>query len=327
MDASFNQGLYYKHSGRFSAVGALIALLIGLIAGVICGWLYAWLIHWNPFVYINAVGAFGFGAITGLATEQSLESHRCRNVPITGFVALLAALVSYYISWAVWLHALNHASTFAFLLDPAGMWMTILKVNEAGAWTLHGSVVKGFSLWVAWGVEAACILGFAVYTAVHSMQEAAYCEGCDRFAKAREGVCFVAAGKAPPMEEKAAFKIYRKALKQHAAELKQHLESKDLPYLEQLGAVQPDAIAWYQLDLVSCPKCNMTNSLRVVQVRRKIEGKKIKNDTEQSQVFRQLLLSSTESDNIKKLGEKLPPLVPKLLERLSKSQKAAAGGK
>lgn len=324
MDVAFNQGLYYKHSGKFSAGGALIALLVGLVVGLICSWLYAWLIHWNPFIYINFLAVFAFGAIVGFATEQSLESHKCRTVPVTGLVAFLAALLSYYASWAIWLHAVTHISTFAFLLSPRGMWATVLEANAVGSWSLRGSVVKGLSLWVVWGLEAACLLGFAVYTAVHSMQEATYCEGCDRFAKPREGVGFVAAGKAPPMEDKAAFKTYCKSFKQHAAEVKQHLESKDLPYLEQLGAVQEDAIAWYQLDLVSCPQCNMTNTLRVMQVRRKIEGKKVKNETEESEVFRQLLLSATEADSVKKLAEKLVPLMPKLLEKVSKTQKAAA---
>jgi len=324
MDVAFNQGLYYKHSGRFSTGGILIAFLVGLIVGLICGWLYAWLIHWNPFIYINFLAVFAFGAIVGFATEQSLESHKCRNVPVTGLTALLAALISYYTSWAIWLHAVSHLSTFAFLLSPRAMWMTILMVNEVGTWSLRGSVVKGLSLWVIWGLEAVCLLGFALYTAVHSMQEATYCEGCDRFAKLREGACFVAAGKAPSIEDKAAFKSYCKSFKQHAAEVKQHLESKDLLYVEQLGAVQEDAIAWYQLNLVTCPQCNMTNTLRVMQVRKKIEGKKVKKETEESEVFRQLLLSSTEADNVKRLGEKLVPLMPKLLENLSKAEKAAS---
>src|SRR5260370_35629954 len=149
MDAAFGPELYYKHSGKFFAGGVLIALFIGLLVGLPCAWLYAWLIHWNPFIYIDALASFGFGAIIGVATESSLESHKCRNVPIAGLTALLVVLIAYYVSWAVWLHALRGLSTTALLLHPGNMWKIILDVNEHGAWTLRGSVVNGNPEWNA----------------------------------------------------------------------------------------------------------------------------------------------------------------------------------
>jgi len=328
MDAAFGPGLYYKHSGKFFAGGVLVALFIGLLVGLPCAWLYAWLIHWNPFIYIDALASFGFGAMIGVATESSLESHKCRNLPIAGMTALLVVLIAYYVSWAVWLHALLHLPTIPLLLHPAEMWQTILEVNKVGAWTLRGSVVNGIPLWIAWGVEAVFILGSAVFTAVQAMQQATFCEGCDLFAKSTTGICFAGAGQAPPPAEKAAFKSYQKDLKQHAAELKQHLENKDFSYAEQLGAVQPDSIAWYRFDLVSCPQCSMTNSLRVLLVQNKIEGKKVKQETTETEVLRQLLLSSNEADSLRKLGEKLVPMLPKLAEqRAARAQKAAAAAK
>ena len=305
--------------------GLLVAVFIGLLVGLPCAWLYAWLIHWNPIIYIDVLASFGFGAIIGMAIESSLESHKCRNVPIAGLAAFLVVVVSYYVSWAVWLHALLQLPTVALILHPAAMWEAILAVNEVGAWSLRGDVVKGIPLWIAWGLEAACIIGIAVYTAVKTMQQATYCEGCDQFAKLAKGVCFAGAGTAPPIEEKAAFKSYCKGLKQHAAELKQHLETKDFSYVEQLGAVQPGAIAWYKFDLVSCPQCNMTHTLRVTQLQNKIEGKKVKSETTESEVLRQLLLSFTEADTLKKLGQKLVPMLPKLVtEKAAEAKKAAA---
>src|SRR5260370_7962 len=327
MDTSFGPGLYYKHSGKFFAGGALVAILVGLLVGLPCAWLYAWLIHWNPFIYIDALAALGFGGIIGIVIESSLESHKCRSVPVAGLAALLVVLVAYYVSWAVWLHALLDIPSTALMLHPAAMWQNILFVNEHGAWRLRGSdLVTGIPLWIAWGLEAAFIVGAAVLTAVSSMQQASYCEGCDRFAKLSKGVCYTGAGKAPAIEEKAAFKSYLKGLKQHASELKPHLEVKDFSYVEQLGAVQPEAIAWYQFDLTSCPQCNMTNTLRVTQVQSKIEGKKIKSETTQSEVLRQLLLSSTEADVLRKLGEKLLPTLPTLVAERAQAQKAAAAG-
>jgi hypothetical protein len=326
VDASFGPKLYYQHSGQFSAAGLVIAFVRGLIVGLFCAWLYAWLDHWNPFVYINLFASLAFGALVGLAAESALASHKCRNVPLTGLVAFLAILVPYYVSWAVWLRALLDVSTITLLLHPATMWQVILEVNEKGASTLRGSVVNGVPLWIVWILEAVFIMGAAVLTAVQAIQQTTYCESCDRFATPSPAACFTGAGHAPPIAEKAAFDSYQKGLKQHAAELKLHLENKDLAYLEQLGAVEPDAIAWYQFDLVSCPQCSMTNTLRVQLVQNKIEGKKVKNEVTYTEVLRQLLLSSTETEALKKLGEKLVPTLPRLVQqRARQAQKAAAG--
>lgn len=323
MDTSLGSGLYYKHSGRFFAGGLLVAILVGLLVGLPCGWIYAWLIHWNPFIYIDVLASLGFGAVVGATIETSLESHKCRSVPVAGLAAFLVISVSYYVSWGVWLHALLDLPSIPLILHPAAMWQAILAVNEQGAWSLRGGVVKGIPLWICWALEAVCIIGTAVWTAVSSMQQACFCENCDRFAKLNKGVCFAAAGNAPPIEEKAAIKIYIKGLKQHASELKQHMEAKDISYIEQLGAVSPGAIAWYQFDLVSCPQCNMTHTLRVIQLQSKIEGKKVKNEATQTEVLRQLLLTSTEADNLKKLGEKLVPTLPRLVAERAKAAAAA----
>ena len=60
----------------------------------------------------------------------------------------------------------------------------------------------------------------------------------------------------------------------------------------------------------------------------KIEGKKVKQETTETEVLRQLLLSSNEADSLRKLGEKLVPMLPKLAEqRAARAQKAAAAAK
>ena len=310
MDASFSPGLYYRHSGKFSVGGVLVAIGLGLLVGLPCAWLYALLIRWNPFVYINILAGLGFGLVISLVIDSSLKSHKCRSVPIAGLAVLVSVLVSYYASWAVWLHLATQLPTTELLLHPLGMWKVILLVNDVGTWNLRGDVVKGIPLWIVWCGEAAIIIGFAVYIAVQSMQESTYCEGCDRLAVLTKGVCLSGAGAAPPIQEKAAVKSYRNGLKSQADELKQHLELKDIPYVEKLGGVQPDAIAWYEFDLASCPQCNMTNTLSLSQVQSTGQGKKGKEKITKRRVLHHLLLSSTEADSIRKLNEKLSCSAP-----------------
>src|SRR5579872_669290 len=103
MTDSFGQELYYRHSGRFSTAGVLIALLVGLAVGLPCAWLYAWLIHWNPFLYFNVVASILFGAVIGASVETALEKYQCRNSWVAGLAACVVVLIAYYVSWAVWL--------------------------------------------------------------------------------------------------------------------------------------------------------------------------------------------------------------------------------
>lgn len=304
MDTSYSSGIYYRHSGKFALGGVLLAIGFGLIVGVACAWLYAWLVHWDPIVYINVLACIGFSLVVGMVVSSTLQSHKCRNAVVAGSATFLVALISFYASWLVWLHALTDISTSALLQHPAEMWRLILYVNEKGAWSVRGDVVNGIPLWIVWSCEAVCILGLPVFTVVHNMQEATYCELCDRYAKREKAVCSVKAGTAPSVQDKKALKSYLGGLKAHAAELKQHVEMKDFAYLEQLGAVQPGTIAWYDFDVASCPQCNMTNTLSVAQ-RQRVEVKKGKPKTSQRNVLRRLLLSATEADTIRKIKEKL----------------------
>lgn len=301
-----SEHLYYRHSGSFSLSGAFFSLCIGLLAGAPMAWLYARFIHWDPFIYFNALACCLFGALVGGVSEQCLISFKCRNVVMAFLVAMLAALGSYYLSWAVWLHTVINKVSITEFLRPAYMLGGMLAVNEHGVWTYHGSDVKGVMLWGLWVAEAGVMLGCACYFATHEMLESTFCEGCETWAKEQKGTCTVAAP-TPPVEELSKIKGYRsfiKGLKAHAAELKQRLENKDLAYLEQLGPVPPGAIAWYRFDLNSCPKCSMTNTLRVTQLRHKVEGKKVRRDTEDKEVLRQLRLSSGEVEALRKLGQK-----------------------
>ncbi len=48
----------------------------------------------------------------------------------------------------------------------------------------------------------------------------------------------------------------------------------------------------------------MTHTLRVTRLTRKVEGKKVRTQTDDKEVLRQLLLSSTEAETLRKLGQK-----------------------
>ena len=66
-------GLYYKHSGKFSVGGAIYALVLGSVVLCFCAFFYAYLILYLPFVYINALITVGFGCLVGFTCATLLK--------------------------------------------------------------------------------------------------------------------------------------------------------------------------------------------------------------------------------------------------------------
>jgi len=184
--------------------------------------------------------------------------------------------------------------------------------------------VTGEAVWATWAGEAVMVTGIAMYIATDAMIESTYCENCDQWTKETLGAAYISAGSASPLDEKLGYRKYQKLLKAQAVELKQHLEAKDLKYLEHLGVVEFDSVAWYQLDMHSCATCQMFHTLRVKQFQRKQSGKKITEDTDDKEVMCQLLLTTPEADQIRGFGKKMPPMLPLLMVEIKKQAKEAA---
>jgi hypothetical protein len=312
---------YYSHSGKFSASGALLAALCGLLAGAPIAWIYAWLIHWNPFIVASCLLTLCFGAAIGRLTSQFLIARKCRSVIVAGAVILLVTLVCFYVSWAVWVHAfISKLDTLALLANPLGMWAVIEKINEHGAWSFRTTTPTGAWLWAVWASEAATILGLSMYMGLDCFLEMTYCETCDQVTKERKGVLYAAAA-AKPVHPDANYtiKTYMASLKAHAAELKQHIESKNLRYFHQVGAVPSDALAWYRADLNSCEKCGLLNTLRILLFKKNFEGNKVKDSSDDTEVLRQLILTPMEAQMVCEMGKQQVPHDAKLAAEYAKS--------
>jgi len=282
------EGVYYQHSGKYSAGGLLTGTLIGLIVACVTAWLYAYLILYIPIAgYISFLFTAAFGGIVGFAMAKLLKGRQVRNTPVAVLATLVVTTAAFYFHWAVWVNAALRRADIESSLDialvPSFLFAMINEINATGAWTIRSWTPSGTALWVIWTLEAAIVYVLAVAVAVGEMNSDPYCENCHAWCPKTEAVLNVAA--APDQEE-----------------FKRRVEARDVRYLEQLGAMAQGAMAWEQIDLHTCPKCNSTNTLSVQHVTVKMEKNEAKQETSES--VAKLVLGISEADAIRRLGEK-----------------------
>ena len=164
----------YRHSGRFNALGLVLAVAA---AGLLClplGLAYAYLIRWIPFVYVNILVTFGYGFAFGWVTTRLLKAGHVRNPALAGLCGLAAGLLGLYGEWSGHLHVLFEDAPWYFL--PDDIFQTLPLLYEKGSWSFHGRNVTGIPLAIVWVVEAGIIVGVAAVLPYSFVRETPYCE-------------------------------------------------------------------------------------------------------------------------------------------------------
>jgi hypothetical protein len=241
-------GLYYQPSGEVPLVGALGGLLVGLLAGVVLAFAYSYLVYYIPIIYLNFLCTIGYAAGLGLAVGGVMRLGKVRNGAASAGITVVAAFVSYYLSWAVWVSIVvstgdSSVSALELAGQPLLLWELILKINEHGAWSLFKTEVTGFALWLIWGIEALIILIGTPLMASAQTSSDPFCENCQSWCAREQGVAVVALAE--------------------SAEFKRRLEAKDFQYLREVGAKGEGDAEWLRVDLHHCPGCGQTNTLSV----------------------------------------------------------------
>lgn len=281
--------LYYQHSGNYSGSAILVSLLGGAAAALVLGFVYAYVILYCPFVYINFFATLFYGAAVGFVAASLLKRQHARNGGVAVAVGLGLGLLAIWAQWVAWIFALLGQSDLerdllGLALNPGILWEVIREVNNVGAWTLKGSTPTGGFLWAIWAVEALMLVGAVVFVAKSSMDAEPYCESCGSWCKEEDNVAQVQTC--------------------DPEELKRRMESKDLGFLERLGARAEGASAWMQVGLHRCKQCGMTNTMKVDAVTVTVD-KKNKESKSTKTVFEKLLVSSGECDTVQQIGRKL----------------------
>ena len=303
--------LYYRLSGGYSRIRAAKALLMGILFAIPVACLYAWFEYRGPWGMLMLLATILFGRYMAAVTDYCLKKNLVRSVPVAVVICAAVALIGLQFAWAVWIGLGTELPPRWVIFYPFHIWQVIAALNAHGVWPVHSEI-----LWLIFAGEAILIVPLTVYYGTYKMRQRTFCENCSHWAESTEGICYVAAGARPNIDNRAAMKAYRYELKALAGELRRHLEEKDFGYLEYLGAVPKDAFAWFSLDLQFCSQCGQTNTLGLILHRKVIQdfghflksGKKVKDDEGcPEEIFRQLVLSPGEAKALRKLGKRLTP--------------------
>jgi hypothetical protein len=311
-DMGMGEALYYHHSGKYSVTGALYAVVVGALIACACAFVYAYVILYSPIIYLNILLMVGFGVTMGYLCASMLKQKKVRSDAVAVAITLLVTAIGYYFSWSVWVWALARRGDagvgFSALLGltflPNVLWEAVRAINAEGVWTIghSGSAVSGVALWIVWACELAAIFGFSVSSAYSRMDEEPFCETCEEWCKPDPSVLMVNTG-AP-------------------AELKRRAEMKDLHYIEELGR-PTDGTDFTRLDLFSCARCGSLYTMNMERIQvAAVKGGKGKE--KKQMILQHLLVTPSEAQALKKLGEKLKPAVLKLDPEPPKATGASA---
>jgi hypothetical protein len=270
----------------------LVGLILGMVAGGVLAAAYAYLELYIPLAgVITFILTAGFGGLMGGAVGFLMKKQKVRSTSVTLLATLLVSLVAFYVSWGVWLYAALRraevdANLPAVLLQPDVMWVLILEINQAGAWSITSWTPTGAILWGFWGLEAVVIFALALLLAKSVIEGDPFCEHCETWCEETKDVLRV------PLAD--------------PNELQQNMELRNFSYLEKLGGAKADAAAWMAMNIHSCPSCRNTHTLSMTSVTVTVD-KKGKESREEKEVMDKLVLSSSEAENLRALGQKLKP--------------------
>jgi hypothetical protein len=282
--------MYYKHSGRFSLGGLLIAAAVGGAGSLILAYIYAWGIILIPEIHLAFFATLGFGGLIGVATGYGLVWGKVRNetvgLALTGAIATLAL----YVSWGMWVPAvlesqqIGHMTWTTLAQHPAALWNMICVINQYGTWgTSSGSSTNGWALWGIWFLEAVTVIGMGIFAGFAVLNHRPFCEACERWCT--RGAKMLLA--APP----------------NVAQLKLQLEANDLKSLENLSPGNKGA-SHLIIVLDSCEQCRQLHSMSVTHVmvgRTKLGKPTVSN----KMIVQHLLIDAGKAETLRQLSEKI----------------------
>ncbi len=285
--------MYYKHSGNFSVGGLVLGALAGGAAAAPLAFAYAHGLILINEAHMAALATIAFGALVGAATAYGLILGKVRNQPVTLALSGIASSLALYLSWAIWVpdilqsqHVMDISWT-RLAQHPDAIWTAMLYINQYGTWTLSsgGSPTHGWELWAYWILEAATVLGTAMFTAFALMNHRPFCEACDQWCSGSASIIL-----APP---------------QNVQQLKLQVEANDLRPLESLGPGSK-GVSHLTVKLNSCEHCRQFHTISLTNCTvtpSKLGKPKVSN----RMIVQQLVVGVGQAETIRQLSDKMTP--------------------
>jgi hypothetical protein len=283
---------FYRHSGTAPLSGILRTLIMGISVATFLAIVYAFAIHYIPFVYLNLLMTFGFGAVVGWVVSREAKATRIRHGVLPALVGLVCGFAGLYVAWAADLVArigVPQGQSPLIGLNPLVMASYITVFYENGMWGLgkQGGVVSGMPLAAIWLVEAAFIIGLAGRLPWNEFSGNVFCEACDNWTRVEKDV-----GR---LQDVAGDELSRRVAAGEIAAL------KDVP------KAAPDSMQFLRINLACCESCGETNALELERVTIKLD-KEQKPTEKTSTLFNRLLISNAETELVRAAGKIEDPL-------------------
>ena len=252
-----NEMLFYKESGRIGVGAIVIMILAGVLVALLLGFVYAYAVFYIPFIYLNFILTFFYGAAVGFAVMWAGRVGKARNTLAISIFGVLMGVVAVYTQWVFWVHALTGSTEgidATFLWSPANLWGFLNLVAENGVWSFgrSGEPVKGVILWIVWAIEAGIIV-FAAMWVSRLGAGGVFCERCDRWAEDEPDLVHLELG-------------------DKTGEAIEHLVGGSFESLKQLQRA-PDESAFFQIGACNCPQCKELNTLNAKVVVHQLDEK------------------------------------------------------
>ncbi len=307
-NAATGASVYYKHSGRFSIGGVAISLLAGCAAALVLGYAYgrgSIYVDDERFAFLLTIA---FGAFLGLLDGYGSVLGKLRNQRVNLCVLAASSLLALYVSWSAWIATVlqkfqvETAGWLEYAQNPRILWRAIVYINQYGTWSLgKGDATKGAALWTVWIVEAAMVIGIAMFTGYACLHHYAFCERCDSWC--RSGAKFILS--VPP----------------NPASLKRQLETNDWRSLESLTAGNRNT-SHLLVELVGCERCRQLHTLTLTYTsitRDKLRRPRIS----KTKIVEHVIVGLAQAENLKQLSTRVEQ-ASKLAPAKSSSAKAGS---
>jgi len=195
--------LYYKPSGKIPVKGIFISLITAFVITVILSIIYIALQWFIPFIYFNFFIAAGLGFGVGGGVFIAIGAGKIRNTTYECVLAVLCGLLSWYCQWALFVSLMSEAegsmgggmwvrSSFNLtgfwyiLIHPDILFQAMLRLNDAGTFTLKHNTVSGSFLWVVWVIEALIIIGAPMLFSLSGRSTSPFSEQNDQWMDERD---------------------------------------------------------------------------------------------------------------------------------------------
>lgn len=251
-------GKYYRHSGKFSPIGAVGTLLMGLLGAFLLSWVYGYVMDWNPFVYISVMAVVIYGFLLGGSVAIGLQVGKVRNTPLALLLTLVVALAGIYGAWIVWIFAVSDQQLF--LTAPADVLAAAQALAKTGVWSIFGSTPTESALHGFWLMEAFLILVCALAATYFFMTGNAFCETCQQW-----------------LEPGETLRVFQAS--ESYGEIQRELELERLEVLDRLKPVSEGSDVFAELSAESCGQCKAFHLLTLKETTRTMDDEGKANDT------------------------------------------------